>query len=295
MISSLHATNPKPDDKWMIAELWQDVFHVSYEYLELFFNRIYNPENTFVIKRDQFIISALHVIPFDVKLNSKTIPCAYIYGAGTHPFERGCGHMRTLLNDVLMTLKERGYYAAFLIPAEPSLFNFYRLAGFDKYIYCRYETLDFCKPVSDGFEANHHYSFEPCTIAHFPYFDRKQHEQRCIVLHRAYDYETIIQDLALDGGGAYVALENNNPVGMAFVKKISNDAIFIKSILSDTPKIYTALYRYANTLLNAHRLKIQIPLIGDKYVNRRQPYGLACILVNQKLRIRYADISLMLD
>ena len=289
----LHATHPTPDDKWKVAELWQDVFQVSNEYIDLFFNRIYKPENTFVIKRDPFIISALHVIPFEIKYYKKTVPGAYIYGAGTHPFERGQGHMRTLLKDTLIELKKRGYYVAFLIPAEPSLIDYYQSFGFIRRIWCSYETHDYSLLLKKQLESKQAYTFEPCTIKHFPYFDRKQHKPRYNIIHQAFDYETIIQELELDGGGAFAALENGQTVGMAFVKKTAKDAVFIKSILSDNDQIRNALYRHAFKLFNVYHIKIQIS--EYPYEDFPTTFGLVRVLVKQILRVHFPNISLMLD
>ena len=289
---NLSVTHPLPDEKEMVAELWKDVFQVSNEYLELFFNRIYQPENTFVYKCDR-IISALHVLPFELKLTNKIVPCTYIYGAGTNPSERGKGLMHALLNDVLIELERRGFYAVMLIPAEPSLYHFYRQAGFTEEICCNYESIDCNLSLTGAFEEKGIYSFESCSIEHFPYFDRKQLELPSTIIHRAYDYETVIQDLALDGGSALVALENNNPAGMAFVKKEINNSVFIKLVLSDSLNVYQALLKHINRLYNAHPIKIRSAITRPEL--ECHPCGLAHIFGKHDLQMGNTNISLMLD
>ncbi len=69
---------PHSDDKQEIAALWQEVFHDSDNFVELFFNRVYKSENTLVIKRDNRIISALQMVPYQIKIDHKTFPSAYI-------------------------------------------------------------------------------------------------------------------------------------------------------------------------------------------------------------------------
>ena len=290
--TQLNITFPSEKDKWNVAGLWQDSFNDSPEYIEFFFNRVYKPENTLVIKLNGFIVSALQMIPYKAKLGDQFLPVAYICGACTHPFERGKGFMKMLMHHAMFEMKRRGFSFATVIPAEPSLFDFYQQFGFTDAIYQSIENLNYNKFLVNTLESYYNLTFEECTPKHFQYFDRKQHERFRTIIHDAYDFELILHELNCTGGRSYAALNNNTPAGIAFAEKISKDTILVKDIFADTERVFTALYRYAFRLFDAQYVKIYSPLHPDK---KKFKYGLGCNLDKKNRRFYTFNMSLMHD
>ncbi|MDR1224412.1 MAG: GNAT family N-acetyltransferase, partial [Tannerella sp.] len=132
--------HPRPDDKQDVAALWQDVFQDSGDFVNLFFNRVYKPENTLVIKRDNRILSALQMIPYQLKIDRTVLPSAYICGVCTHPSERGKGLMNKLMSEAMEVMRQKGYLISTLIPAEPWLFDFYKKFGYTHPVNYKTET-----------------------------------------------------------------------------------------------------------------------------------------------------------
>lgn len=287
---------PQIEDTQEIAALWQEVFHDSDDFTELFFNRVYKPENTLVMKRDNRIISALQMVPYQLKIDNRIVPSAYLCGVCTHPSEREKGVMNTLMAEAMEIMRQKGYLISTLIPAEPWLFDFYKKFGYTHPVNYKTET------YSSGTQSvNTGYTFIKCTTDnYFSYFDRKQRERRCTVLHNKYDFETIIRDLKYDHGSTWVALKDNNPVGIAFAKPEPENTINIKEILYDDTTTKESLIGH---ILNQHDIRtarVRIP--SDPNTNgadsiRRQthPYGLACILNKQVDSISDLYMTLMLD
>jgi predicted acetyltransferase len=308
---------PHLDDKQKIADLWQEVFHDSDDFIELFFNRVYKPENTLVIKRDNRIISALQMIPYQLKIDHKIFPSAYICGVCTHPSERGKGIMNTLMTEAMEVMRQKGYLISTLIPAEPWLFDFYKKFGYTHPV--NYDTETYSSGIqsvntnnvlihisdhSAIWQTNKTgYTFAECTTdKYFPYFDRKQHDRRCTVLHNKYDFDTIIRDLKYDRGATWVVLTENNPVGMAFAKPESGNTVCIKEIVYDNMSVKEALIAHILNQYHVRRAKIRIPFNPEKspaiiqsHKQKTQPYGLACILDKQNRKITDLYMSLMLD
>jgi GNAT superfamily N-acetyltransferase len=281
--------HPLPGDRQELVRLWQDVFQDSDEFTGLFFTRVYKPENTLVVKKDNRIISALQMVPYEIKTVYGIIPSAYVCGVCTHPSERGRGIMKTLMAGAMDEMRRRGYSVSMLIPAEPRLFDFYRKFGYTYPI--RHETETYSsagQPPSAG------YTFTECaTDEHFPFFDRKQRERPCAVLHNACDLETILRDLACDDGNAWVALRKNIPAGIAFARPATEGTIIIKEILYDRPAVKDALIHHLLNRYNAWTAEIHLPL---HTVDRKaKPYGLACILDKQITGISDLYMTLMLD
>ena len=283
---------PSEKDKCNVADLWQESFDDSPEYVEFFFNHVYKPENTLVIKRNGFIVSALQMIPYKAKWRKKIMPVAYVCGACTHPFERGRGFMKTLVHHAKIEMKRRGFAFAIVIPAEPSLFDFYCKLGFTKKIYHHTQILPYNKHLVNTLESRYPLTFEECTTKHFPYFERKQQERYRTIIHDRDEFETILQELKCDGGQSFVALENNIPAGMVFAEKISIDTIHIKDIMTDSKRIFNALHRYAFKRFDAQYIKINSPHTTDK---KPSEYGLACSLEKTDRRFDLFHMSLMHD
>jgi predicted acetyltransferase len=301
VLNNRKSSHPLSGDKQETAMLWQDIFQDSDEFINLFFSRVYKPENTLVIKKDFRIISSLQMVPYEIKTIFGIIPAAYICGVCTLPSERGKGVMKTLMAEAMEEMHQRGYLISTLIPASPWLFDFYKKFGYTYPINHEVDTIYSSdkQPLNAGFETTilTDYTFVECTTdKHFSYFDRKQRERRCAVLHNAYDFETIVRDLAYDSGNAWVALNKNIPVGIAFAKPESNDKIIIKEIFYDNASIKEALIHYILNLYNARTAEVHLPSNIEKNKNRKNlSYGLACILDGQITDISGLYMTLMLE
>ena len=279
------------DRRRQLEILWQTVFHDSDEYVRMFFDRVYQPENTFVIEQEgRGVVAMLQAVPYGVKINSAILPCAYVCGVCTHPSERGKGYMKVLLREAMHAMRKRGFALSMLIPAEPWLFEVYRRYGYtvpinvgvEYYVADRMEQTDTCRII-------------PCPEKTYDaYFDLTQRRRRCAVLHDAADFETIRLDYLADGGHVWVALDGERPVGMAFEVPESSTDVLIKEILYDDPAVKDALIRY---ILNCHHAQtacVRVPYLTGR---NAQPYGLACPLDEtvEPSDLQRVFMSLMLD
>ena len=296
-INDQQISYPLPKDKREIAKLWQISFNDSAEYIELFFDRVYKPENTLVIKRNGLIASTLQMVPYQAKIGDEIVPFAYICGACTHPLERGKGLMKSLLDHAKRKMKRQGYHFSIVIPAEPSLFNFYRDLGFTSLISHVIEKRSFNVCLSNEAEKKSDYSFEACTSNHFPYFDRNQNECQQTILHDDYDFETILQELNCCDDKAIVALKDNTTVGMAFAEKNSADTNtpLIKKIFADNEEVQNALCRHIAKVFDNQEVIVHFPLQHHSPTTDTNAYGLACNLNGKNRVLNLFNMSLMHD
>jgi len=128
-------TKPETGDIQTLKNLWKCIFKDTDEYINLFFNYKFDFEKTFVYKTDNKIVSALYY--FDVILTNgcNEFKAAYICGIATLPAMRGKGIAGKLIETCIGELKEKDYDIALLIPANESLFNYYKKFGFNKFSY----------------------------------------------------------------------------------------------------------------------------------------------------------------
>jgi predicted acetyltransferase len=200
-------------------------------------------------------------------------------------------------------MRQKGYLISTLIPAEPWLFDFYKKFGYTHPVNYKTETHSTGAPPSVIPQTNlTGYTLAECTSdKYFPYFDSKQRERRCAVLHNARDFETVIRDLKYDKGNTWVILKENNPVGIAFAKPENEHTVCIKEILCDNPSIKEALIDHLLTRYNNVRTaKVCAPVHTEESpllsgYEQIQPYGLACILTRQDWDISGLYMTLMLD
>ena len=312
MKTPVNSSHPLPEDREEMISLWQTTFQDSDEFAEMFFSRAYKPENTLVIKKDGKIISALQMIPYEIKNGDDIIPAAYVCGVCTLTFERGKGLMKILMNEAMDVMRRKGYGISTLIPAHPWLFDIYRKYG---YIYpINYYTeryLSKNNPNNSDIDKVRNndlscYTFKTYTGKYFPYFDKKQRERQSAILHNSYNIENILIDLTNDNGNIFVALYENNPIGIAFASPDSEKEVAIKEILYDNTQIKEALIYHILNFYNAEVAKVRLPKqeIPDQKINTKTlsndskkayPYGLACILDKRITDITSLYMTLMLD
>jgi predicted acetyltransferase len=299
-----------PGNKYEVAALWKDIFSDSDDFIDLFFTRVYKPENTLIIKQNDRIVSSLQIIPKELKTGDKTIPAAYICGVCTRKSEQGKGYMKILMNETMETMKERGFIVSTLIPAEKWLFDFYKQFGYINPIVHSIETIGrenfLCRYVGNAQSTKIQ---EINTIDDFKsvysFYVQKQKERKCTVLHNEYDFATIIKDSNISEGKILVALNGNIPVGIAFCKTEDDNTALIQEILYNNIDTKKQILNHIFSSFNVDIINIRTPENNtDIQSHEFQPdsietcnYGLTCILGDATTSFDFNDIymTLMLD
>jgi len=114
-----------------LKALWAEVFGDEPEYIELFFNKMFRPEDYVVLcGEDGSIISIAALIPVDLVSDGKQYPVSYLYGMATKPSLQGNGYGLQLLDFAAKYCKENGKAGIALQPAGESVLRFYEKAGY---------------------------------------------------------------------------------------------------------------------------------------------------------------------
>ncbi|MBR2455302.1 MAG: GNAT family N-acetyltransferase [Clostridia bacterium] len=129
-------------DRKALEGLWQSVFLEDSEITEYFFENIFGDTITPVIRVDGEIASALFLL--DCTIGDYKGKC--VYCAMTNYSHRGKGYMKTLLDYSYDFCCENGFDFLFLVPAEKSLFDYYKKCGFEKFGLRRSHTFDGATP-----------------------------------------------------------------------------------------------------------------------------------------------------
>ncbi len=117
-------------DKTIIKDIWQTTFvEDSNEYVDFYFDNIYNAENTYVYEIEGKIVSVIQLNQLSISLSKQIIPVSYIVGVVTLDPYRGNGYMKELMNYCLEVIKnEKQQLIAILKAYDWSL---YRQFGFE--------------------------------------------------------------------------------------------------------------------------------------------------------------------
>ncbi len=151
-------------DRKALSRLWQSVFLEDEEITEYFFDNIFGDTITPVIRVDGKIASSLFLL--DCKIGEYKGKC--VYCAMTDYAQRGKGYMKTLLDYSYDLCKEQGFDFLFLVPAEKSLFDYYKKCGFKDFGKRRSFVFDGTTPeIKDKINFDCELSFSNKIIEHW--------------------------------------------------------------------------------------------------------------------------------
>ena len=121
----------RSEDVPQLAALWAEVFGDSQEYIDKFFSLFLKPGGCMVGQADGRAVSAMYIMdgPLLFPPEGRSLPTAYTYALATDPAYRGRGIGTAVYRACVRAALERAD-AACVLPAEPSLYDFYsRAAG----------------------------------------------------------------------------------------------------------------------------------------------------------------------
>ena len=281
--------------KEQIKNLWKTSFGDTDDFIRLWFDRVYKDEQTIVIEKKGKIISALQILPYEMTFCGTIIPVGYICGVCTIPSERGKGYMSRLMHRAIEEMYDRRYAFAILIPATPELFALYRPFEFTNAFDFATEEIQFndsiCNPDS-GIRIVLYQKQSPDAI--YSYYHTKQCERVSSVIHSARQFKTVCLDRILGGGEIWVALANEQPVGLAFTDQIDNKMLSIREMMFENTNIKYQLIQSMLAHHQLHDVKLRTPPTPSKSI----PYGMARLINKEQMLSLYHSFNhknLLLD
>lgn len=274
--------------KEQIIDLWRLSFNDSEEFIRLYFDRVYKDENALVIEKNGQVVSALQMLPYTMTYYGTEISVSYISGACTLPSMQGKGLMRQLLQNAFEEMKYRSVAVTALIPAEPWLFEYYRAQGYAEAFDCS-ENI-YVRPATPVYapEITVVPPEVPSIDQLYDYFNRKNRERKCCVLHTKDDFITILRDLQLGGGQMLAALnEQDRPVGMAFVLRpdhapgLPEDKknVYIRELFYDDDRIASLLLQEVTLQNGVNKVVCRTPPV----IPATRPVGMARVIDTDRL------------
>lgn len=193
-------------DTVALKRLLKEVFGDNDRFIDLFFRLKFDGSNVCVYEQDGQIVSMAFLLPATMLLAEGERPVTYLYACATREAFRGSGYMRAIIGRVYADICERGQAALLLMPAEPSLYDYYAQCGFEPFFYwnrLRYESLDFNW-------RNDHEEYALCRISAARYADfRRRHLTAEGTVHWDLSHLQVLdEDAAGSDDGFYAVMSN---------------------------------------------------------------------------------------
>ncbi|MDL2265372.1 GNAT family N-acetyltransferase [Parabacteroides sp. OttesenSCG-928-G07] len=265
------------DSKEQIKQLWKTCFDDSDEFIRFFFDQIYNEKNVVSIKESGKVVSVMQILPYEMTWCNTIIPVSYVYAACTAPEMRNRGLMGKLIEKAHKQMLERGDCMSILIPANSSLFEYYRKQGYTEVFDHTQSSIS----IKDIDLKNEHETDKVNILKKdddgkwFHFFDKKLRQRSICVLHSQTDFNRLLEEYPLSGGQVVcIADDNEDPSGIAFIANHSNRVV-VKELIATNTNAESALLRSAALLNNTEHLYYTKPSSQRSNTKR---YGMGIIL-----------------
>ncbi len=134
-------------DRKQLEQLYDLSFPGEPDFRAMFFDRVWKPEHTYLIRKNSDIASAVQAIPIKMQDEHGVFSAVYIYAAGTYPQFKGQGMMTQLLEHVHIQAKEQGCELSVLITQNDDLFAYYKRLGYSEAFFATTEKPENQTPV----------------------------------------------------------------------------------------------------------------------------------------------------
>ena len=209
-----------------LKTMWALCFADTPEFIEFYFDNIFRPDEMPVYYSDGIPAAALQLIPYQIKLSNSVYPAGYISGAMTHPDYRKQGLMKQLLLFSFEEMKRQHIPLSFLIPQEKWLFDFYGKLGYRRAFPKTIETV----PVSGNDSSGVVQGFPPECSSLYPFYHSFLSRQENAVLKTPAQFEVLLKDLYLEGGGVFTVDAGKRGIALAVP---GADSVLIKELFYD--------------------------------------------------------------
>lgn len=210
-----------------IKRLWQTSFNDRPNWIELYFERVFDPKNVLIVRQHEQLVSCMSLIPYKFNYQGSTLPMSYVSGACTDRCHRNAGNMTALMGTALKHSYDRGDDLMALIPANRPLFFFYDKFGFATVFFIkeeRYTSLHTFKFTGEFSEISDHDQI-------YDFLHREELKINGRILHSRKDFDNILWDNETDGG-KILAIGNKGHAEALAIVVPKDDETVVKELLA---------------------------------------------------------------
>ncbi len=266
-----------------VRRLWKECFHDSEDFMNLFFNKVYNDENVFVRYESDELVCALQSLPYALTFYGELLPIRYYAGVSTSEKWRNKGMMSTLIKDALISCRES---MVCLLPAEDWLYDYYSKFGFASVFHNRVENFECDIEMSTTIAIRRGVNSKVLE-----YCLKKERQRNCCLIHSLNDFEIVAIDNSLSSGKIVYIEESNSIKGVAFCYLDGSDVVIKDAFFEEEQKLHL-LGAVRKIYGSGYRIRMVVP-------GRTRRFGMVRLLqVENILSIlshRFGNMSLSLN
>ena len=235
-----------------LKKLWGDIFGDSPETVEAYFLNRHLDGNMLVEILGNDIAGMLSMLPLRLLSPGRSFAARYIYAVATDPKYRNQGVSTRLLDYAHTFMQARGEAAAILVPASPSLFDFYGRRGYKTAF--SLDIIRFEAPSLPAFPKDGRYA--PLTPGEYTRLrDRAFAPSR---LYACWDEASVAYAvLSLGSAGGITRLLSGTGEGCAAWERQEN-AVLVRELALANMDVPTAL-AILHKALNAPAYQVRLP------------------------------------
>jgi Predicted acetyltransferase involved in intracellular survival and related acetyltransferases len=173
----------------VLCRMWKTCFDDTDEFIELYFSEKYKPENTLIYIDKGEIVSSLQMLPYTITFYGEKIPFYYLSGLCTLPKYRSKGYMKLLVEAAHNEMKKRGIPLSILIPADETLYDFYKRYGYEQVFEKDENPIALKQIIAE----------QPRLEEAYATFDNQYQQKDFCVQKTLDDFKTIVREFEMDG------------------------------------------------------------------------------------------------
>lgn len=213
-------------DREQIISLWDYCFEDQKEFVDYYFENVYDEKNTLVVEEENQVLSSLQMNKYKIRLRDDDYKVSYIVGVSSKPEIRGHGYMKNLMVRTLDELYKNGEIVSILMAID---YRLYRRYGFD---HC-YDQLEYSIRTEDlsRFKLTSRLkraSIEDAKILADIYREAMKSLNGYTVRDEEY-FRRFIMEIESENGQVYINEENNSRSYIAYY--IQGDTFFVRELI----------------------------------------------------------------
>ncbi|MGL5569321.1 MAG: GNAT family N-acetyltransferase [Cetobacterium sp.] len=252
--------------KNQLKVLWKDLFNDELDYINWYFDNVYNEENTKIFLKNNKVYGMLFENSYHISIGEDRFMGRYLVGVGVTPEKRGEGVMKELLLKSLKEAYDFGEEFIYLTPIDKKIyerFGFAYISTLSKYelefpVLCDFKKEFKIEKIQDE-------SYDQNILIKLKEFYREVSQEYYIKVAREKEnYKKILSEIFCEDGLIYISYDIAGKIN-GYMSLVKSESIYVKEILfkdKDTLEgLLSILYGYKD-----YYKKIEIILPENIYL-----------------------------
>lgn len=233
--------------------LWRYCFADTEQFVQYYFNRRYETENTIVLTEAGRLEAALQLNPYNLAIGDIVTQVSYVVGVSVQPESRGRGLMKRLIRGTLKAQFERGEAFSLLMPIDTRIYTQYGYQNcFERHEF--HVSLDRLEPKRSNYRIRRFDLEYPenqerdLHVLNELYFDAMHDKFSYICRNKTY-WKNKLSELAVDGGELFIVQGEFEAKGYVMLAKGEQNTLNVLELVALDQEAFHSLIG----LIKSHR------------------------------------------